>query len=381
MDEIRLAVSSGFHTNPRSGADIEGVFFGSHTENVLRIAAWRPISRDELKHVLGNAARDPALRDLEPVGWFVPHRRGGLAPAESDLAVFEELFPQPWQFTLVLEPALVGATRAAFFLRNADGKVGEHNPQQDFKLEPLHAPRVHGRGRAPEEAARGPLMSAAQPSSRAVRANREPAGEGPIEGARTFRSRRPPGLEFRQRKSWMTWGWIIPLTALIIYGGVIAHQRLMNEPKAPTLSLALQDFPGAQLHVNWSKDALPVQMARRGELVFEDAGKKSTVQLDAAHLRQGSAAYARHSGNVKVKLSLYTQDTDAPAIEEVAEFNGPAPEDVIPVEERKAWEKQKSDLQAEIKRLRAELTTERTHRQDLQRLIRIMDQRLKAAKK
>src|SRR2546421_7761901 len=46
--------------------------------------------------------------------------------------------------------------------------------------------------------------------------------------------------------------------------------------------------------------------------------------------------FRSRSGDVKVKLSVYGDNSEAPAIEEVAEFTGPPPEDAIPAEEREA---------------------------------------------
>src|SRR5207302_168100 len=134
----------------------------------------------------------------------------------------------------------------------------------------------------------------------------------------------------RPKKKWLRWIWVVPVAGLLIYAAMVARERLFTDSRPATLSLKLQDWPGAQLHVDWEKEAQPIQIARRGEIVFEDAGKTRTMELDASHLRLGSFAYARRSGSVKVKLSVYGENSAAPAIEEVAEFNGSPPDDAPP---------------------------------------------------
>ena len=193
----------------------------------------------------------------------------------------------------------------------------------------------------------------------------------------------------RPKKKWLRWIWVVPVAGLLIYAAMVARERLLTDSRPATLSLKLQDWPGAQLHVDWEKEALPIQGARRGEIVFEDGGKTRTMELDASLLRLGSFAYARRSGNVKVKLSVYGDNGAAPSIEEVAEFNGPPPDDATPApkptaptpnDERVVWEKQRADLEAQIKRLRGQLATETAKRQEFQNLVRVLENRLKLGK-
>src|SRR5205823_9026350 len=97
---------------------------------------------------------------------------------------------------------------------------------------------------------------------------------------------------------WLKWLWAVPVLGLLVYAAVVFRDRFLPGDAHPaTLSLRLQDWPGAQLHVNWEKQAQPFQAARRGEITFDDGGKLLNVPLDPAHLRLGSFAYARHSGN------------------------------------------------------------------------------------
>jgi len=411
LDEIRLAVSSSFHANPRGGVEVGGVFFGTRIEKGVRIAAWRPISREhsyetsfilsekdlvDLGHLVESATTDSLLKGLQPVGWFVPHARGSLELTESDLRAFNQFFPGEWQFTMVLQPGLVGPTKAAFFVRNADGKLCDHKPDREFTVEPLRAARVHGYGRRnpPSNEAPVPSLDVAterrDPPARVPRSSKDANGieaEANLVRVRPGRSMnrrqeaaQPRAIEEeparRPKKKWLGWLSVIPVTGFLIYAAVVARERLFPEPRPATLSLKLQDWPGAQLHLDWEKAAQPIQLARRGEIVFEDDGKTRTVELDAPRLRLGSFAYARRSGTVKVKLSVYGENSVAPAMEEMAEFNGPPPDDATSADDRVVWAKQKADLEAEIKRLRGQLATETARRQELQNLVRVLENRL-----
>jgi hypothetical protein len=167
LDEIRLAVSASFHANPRGGVGVAGVFFGTRTENGVHIAAWRPISRERsyqasfvlsesdlagLQRLLDSPATESLLSGFEPLGWFVPHAHGSLEPTESELLVFNQFFPREWQFTMVLQPGLLGPTKATFFVRNF-GELCGHRPDREFTVEPLRAtsrlPLQHRRGGRP----------------------------------------------------------------------------------------------------------------------------------------------------------------------------------------------------------------------------------------
>src|SRR5208283_5248786 len=174
VDEIRLTVSSSFHANTRGGVEVGGVFFGSRVGNVTRIAAWRPIPCEhsrggpfvlsekdlqDLARMLESAKSDLLLKDLQVAGWFLSHTSGDLLLTDSDSKVFQQCFPLPWQFTMVLRPGRVGPTKAAFFVRDARGRLVEHRPEREFVLEPLHVvrPRLHSRAASPE---RQPLPAA-----------------------------------------------------------------------------------------------------------------------------------------------------------------------------------------------------------------------------
>lgn len=124
MDEIRAAGS--------------GVLFGTHQDDSVRVSvrvlAWRPLavasgeSRDVVRLLLA-AKQDAALEALQPLGWFVTHKSGGIALSASDIEIFDGFFPEQWQVTLVL-----GEQRAGFFVRETGSQLRSHSSYREFPI-------------------------------------------------------------------------------------------------------------------------------------------------------------------------------------------------------------------------------------------------------
>ncbi len=407
IDEIRLTVSSSFHANTRGGVEVGGVFFGSRVGNVTRIAAWRPISCEhseggsfvlsekdlqDLARMLESAKSDLLLKNLQVAGWFLSHTRTDLSLTESDIKVFQQCFPLPWQFTLVLRPGRVGPTKAAFFVRDSHGQIVEHRPEREFVLEPLHGVRprgVHSRPASPERPAAfaaaasaeegtalvhpAPVLTPQQgrPPGAVMRPTADFYGNRPFEAPRFVRERD------QRKKRWQQWFWAIPISGLIIFAGLLAKDRYWSEAPPPSLSLRVQDSPGAQLHVDWDRATPAIQSAQRGILQVDEGDSHKTINLDAAQLRQGNLTYARHSGDVKVALLLYGEGSTAPLAEEEARFVGPSPVVVAPPPQKhETVDQEKVELEAEIRTLRAQLARESSKNAELQNLVRVLETRL-----
>lgn len=64
-----------------------------------------------LREAISGAAVE--LPDMEPVGWFHTHTRSEIFLSPDDVAVYNEIFPEPWQVALVMrlrkeQPAVAG---------------------------------------------------------------------------------------------------------------------------------------------------------------------------------------------------------------------------------------------------------------------------------
>ena len=128
MDEIRAYACDELLRLSHGGAEVGGVLYGSRQADSIRILTWRPIACEygdgealRLSHAdrlnlavqLEAARRNPDLRDLRPVGWFVSHPRGGVAMNESDLEIHSGFLPESTQVTLVIHPTAPAGPKLA----------------------------------------------------------------------------------------------------------------------------------------------------------------------------------------------------------------------------------------------------------------------------
>src|SRR5581483_1782370 len=147
MEEIRAFACNEFLHHARAGQDAGGVLFGTRRDDLIRILTWRPIacenSRGSTLHLSLNdrmnlalqlemARKNPDLKDLRPLGWFVSHPYG-VALSDADRELYNGFFPESWQVTLVLQPQGAGRAQAAFFVRDASGKTSQE-AQECFEL-------------------------------------------------------------------------------------------------------------------------------------------------------------------------------------------------------------------------------------------------------
>src|SRR6266576_1497514 len=90
LEEIRLEALEKFLLIPRGGLEIGGVLFGSITANEIRVLARRELpieylngpsfslsANDEasLAQLIETPDSDPALKGMQPVGWYHSHTR------------------------------------------------------------------------------------------------------------------------------------------------------------------------------------------------------------------------------------------------------------------------------------------------------------------
>ena len=149
MDEVRIRAAEGYQRMRHGGVEVGGVLFGTHENEVVSIEAARPLEceyssgprfvlspQDEtrLKEMLENTSADPELSGLQPVGWYHSHTREEICLSEADVRIFNRFFPHPWQVALVVRPANLAPTRAAFFVREADGVIRTEPGDREFQL-------------------------------------------------------------------------------------------------------------------------------------------------------------------------------------------------------------------------------------------------------
>jgi hypothetical protein len=134
----------------RGGLGIGGVLLGTRDPARINILDFRAVEceyafgpvftlsehdRHTLTELLRNIRQDPGSRSAEVLGWYVSHtRRGGRILAESDLDIYRTFFPESWQVTLLLQPAIMAPTVAGFFFREPDGSIRSSSTYKAFSL-------------------------------------------------------------------------------------------------------------------------------------------------------------------------------------------------------------------------------------------------------
>jgi hypothetical protein len=197
--EVDFAVNEGYRKIPHGGIEEGGLLFGKIDQSGTRIEAFRPIycehasgpsllfsERDleALTAQLANAASDPELAALEPVGWFLAHTRGPLLLTEREAELFERYFKKPGTLTVLVKPERFQPTRFGFLVRGKDGVVPRDATQNAIIL-PL--PGRNAR------AANGPIVSIPAPALAAAVARRVVETENQVRAAE--RARSAPGTE------------------------------------------------------------------------------------------------------------------------------------------------------------------------------------------
>ncbi len=185
--EIDFQVNEGYRRIPHGGVETGGLLFGRREASSARIEAFRTIECEHasgpsfvlsdrdieaLHQQLDAAGTDPELAGLEVVGWFIAHTRTPLRMHDREVALFDRLFPDPGQVTVLVKPERFQPTRFCFLVRAADGTVSREGTQQAIIL-PLP-------GRATRSGA-GPVASIPAPEER-IPANTRVA-EPPAVGA------------------------------------------------------------------------------------------------------------------------------------------------------------------------------------------------------
>lgn len=173
--EIDFQASEGFRRIPHGGIETGGLLFGylkqEGSQLSVQIEAFRPIECEHasgpsfnlserdiaaLREQIVASASDPEIEGMQVLGWFVAHTRSALEMNDRESALFGELFPGPGRLLLVVKPERFQATRFAFIMRDADGRV-ERDGTSNAVILPLP-------GRANRSAA-GPAASIPAPVS------------------------------------------------------------------------------------------------------------------------------------------------------------------------------------------------------------------------
>ncbi len=129
------------------------------------------------------------------------------------------------------------------------------------------------------------------------------------------------------------WLWLPLSFVFLLLGTVLGFQvavslrsALPSEPSEDPYRLDLTATPSAQaVHLHWNRYALAVRNATEGRLIIRDADREHVVQLDLAHLRNGSVIYRPTSQNLQFRLEIATGPNTTVAETLLVNLAGKAP--------------------------------------------------------
>ena len=367
MDEIRAAATDGLQKLARGGLEVAGVLFGVQRDSGIRILTWRPVpceyalgptlqlserDRGDLRRLIDSAAVDPDLEGLKAVGWFLSHTRSDVFLSPSDLEIFNEFFPEPWQATLVVRPSQTGVALAGFFVREADGALKSDSSRHTFEVKPLHRPArvIDGPVPVAKERSNSRLKPEPLPLTRTISAI-ETTGPIPADPPlfRTLeRTRTPRG-----------WLWMLPLVLGLIVAGFLIKERYLAKQNQ-VFSFHVYDAGGG-VRIEWDQNAPAVRNAHLAAIDIKDGGETKRYPLADEELHSGKMAYARHGGDLEIRMTVYP--VGFTPVQEFAHFldPGPAapPPATAPSPEIEELRKQRDQLQNEVKQLKDDLRKER----------------------
>jgi hypothetical protein len=324
VDRLLAEVMRGFGAVPRRGAEVGGVLIGTAEQQgeqtIVRVEDFEPVPcsykrgpsylfTDEDGEAFNRACerwQPDGSRAAYAVGMFRSHTREGLALSPEDIHVLDEYFPGPSDIALLIKPFATQASPAGFFFRE-NGVFQEQTPLE-FPFR------------------RWDLLAEEAPPMRRTRSERPPREKRSSQMIQTLLSNDAPDpvepppappeaiaetAAVPVRSGLATWLWI-PLSFIFLLLGVALGFEAASsmglragQAMAPDFSLKLSaNKTDDNLTVRWNSDAPAIRNAQRGVLEIQDGDFSKPVELDAAHLQNGSIIYRNTSNAVHFRLTV-----------------------------------------------------------------------------
>jgi len=335
-----------FGAVPKRGAEVGGLLIGSidhagsgqtivrvqQVEVVPCVYARGPsyLFTDDDKTAFDQARErwiPDASRPLYAVGYFRSHTRDGLSLSAEDRELLDRHFPDPANIALLIRPFAGKPIQAGFFFRE-NGAFQQETPlpfifsRQELGREAIPATRAVEPPPVPQPAPSEvntqakPVPPAASAASRSAPRRIIPLAEESFLARAESVPEVPtpatlPEQPVKKRSGLSPLVWIPLCFAMLVIGlaaGLMAPRYLgtifAGANTAPyTLSLSVSQ-DGDSLTVHWNPDAPAIRNALSGTLEIEDGGYSKPVQLDSAHLQNGSIIYRNSSPSVRFRLVL-----------------------------------------------------------------------------
>jgi len=267
------------------------------------------------------ARQNADLKDLRPVGCFVSHLHEGVCLRPSDLEIYNGFFPETWQVALVISPKGEGCAEAGFFVREAGEKLRTESSYRSIELRPPPNERGSRPAQAPGKSAPAANLQAGDPlRSPGTLRTGLPSGlrPGPGTGAAaapapaspTPAEQQAPAAElplpsFQTEERITTrerWMWAIPIVLALGIAAFLLYQR--SAPAGNNVGLRVSNQDQTVL-IHWDASSRAVRDAYRGEIQIDDGGKKAQISLNNEQLHSGKMSYLAQSGDVGFGITVY----------------------------------------------------------------------------
>jgi hypothetical protein len=247
---------------------------------------------------------------LSPIGFYRSHTRDGLHMDDADMNLARRYFLAPGSVFLLVKPFVTRPSVGGFFFWE-DGEIKRESTYLEFPFQRRELGGGESRLAPPPrkpQAERSPL-----PAESEIHPALEPRQAAPTRSPSTLAP--PEDLAKAPRK--LEWRWLLVPGFLVIAGvsGFFTYRNLDHAkpsaspaapPQALPLKLSVSDRKG-QLDVTWDRNARAVTRAKRGVLSIADGDKRRDLELNGLQLRNGRVVYSRLSGDVSLRLEVFSE--------------------------------------------------------------------------
>ncbi len=229
--------------------------------------------------------------------------------------------------------------------------------------------------------------STLQPVQTALQERRPPAQEVPAPFVPS------PSFEMDERvPTHERWLWAVPILLALGIAAFLLYQRRAPSPHD---SIALRALAEAQtVQLAWNANSRAIRDSDGAEIEINDGGKSSQVSLTSDQLRQGKMSYLPQSRDVSFEMTVHPANGDPihdsarliapvftlpPAPTQPPQLlpSNPAPSNPFSSNAPAAPAAGQDALQQQITQLKEDLGKERARADELQNLVRILENRLR----
>jgi hypothetical protein len=249
---------------------------------------------------------------------------------------------------------------------------------------PVHSPGLPGT--APQAPATyPPKIQPAAPQATSIRppAFQAPAFKPPAVQAAALEA---PSFQIEEElPTRERWYWAIPIVLALGIAAFMLYQRQVPSPGA---SIALRARNEAQtVQLAWDPNSRALRDSYRGQIEIHDGGKNSQISLTSDQLHDGKMSYVPQSSDVGIVMTVYPANGDpfsdstrviVPSLDTPTQ-----PPQLLPAGPSAAQPPAPSQpaadqaaLQRQVQRLKEDLGKERARADELQNLVRILENRL-----